>query len=869
VILVAGLAAFAFPPACNSQVEPAQTVPAQTAPAQARKPGPAESLYLQLSNVELDPDRVFKVRDASLDRAGIHITLDDGSIAFSKDVLGRITGAFFEGDGEVLLAPANDVERKQMSLFTGMAILEERFSTAYFRFNDNTAADLQPGLRAPEDAQEFIARWNEAARNLAQADAMRLLASFSGMLPIAGENASRDSPAAPAADPDDHMFHARLQGRKLGVFDLSFDSTAGEQVEAGQSKIGEDGNVYYDVWTSFSTQAARRNPVARKEIPHALPAETESREDPVRVRSYVIDARVKPPKELDGEVTLKLDAVRGGSRFLVFELSRFLQVHTVEADGRAVEFIHNPAVEGTRLARSGNDLVAVILPEPARKGQKVSLRFVYGGEVLAEAGRGLLYVGARGTWYPNRGMAMADFDLTFHYPPGWTLVATGKPEPLASPSTKPSQTAPPNVDDEQVGHWVSERPIPVAGFDLGKYIRGTAQAGNVVVESYATGGVERDFASPPPKASEIGSNPTSRSHAPPELIAPPPAPSPARNATAVAEFTARAVRYYAERFGPFPYSQLALTQLPGRESQGWPGLIFLSSYAFLDQAERESLRLGPAGELVGQLIPAHEAAHQWWGDLITWATYRDQWFSEGLANYCSLMMLQEKNPAGFRLVMEKYRQDLDDKNKDGNSLKDAGPVTLGGRLLSSHFPQAYEAISYGRGTWLFHMLRSMLQEGAEDAGRNDPNARIGEEPFVRSLHKVRERYQGKTISTRELLGVFAEDLPLSLRYEGKPSLDWFLEGWVNGTSLPRLELQGVKFATKGNATAVTGVILQKDAPEDLVTFVPIYAVVSGKAPLLVGRVFADGTETSFHFSAPAGTHKLLLDPNGTILTSPK
>jgi hypothetical protein len=868
VILAAGLAAFAFPPACNSQAEPAQTVPAQTVQALARKAGPAESLYLQLSDVELDPDRVFKVRDASLDRAAIHITLDDGSIAFTKDVLGRITGAFFEGDGEVLLAPANDVERKQMSLFTGMAILEERFSTAYFRFNDNTAADLQPGLRAPEDAQEFVARWNEAARNLAQADAMRLLASFSGMLPIAGESVSKDSPAAPAADPDDHMFHARLQGRKLGVFDLSFDSTAGEQVEAGQSKIGEDGNVYYDVWTSFSTQAARRNPVARKEIPQALPAETESREDPVRVRSYVIDARVKPPKELAGEVTLKLDAVRGGSRFLVFELSRFLQVHTVEADGRAVEFIHNPAVEGTRLARSGNDLVAVILPEPARKGQKISLRFVYGGEVLAEAGRGLLYVGARGTWYPNRGMAMADFDLTFHYPPGWTLVATGKPEPLAAPSTKPSQTAPPGVDDEQVAHWVSERPIPVAGFDLGKYVRGTAQAGNVVVETYATSGVERDFPSPPPTLG-MGSNPSPRPHASPDLIAPSLAPSPARNATAVAEFTARAIRYYADRFGPFPYSQLALTQVPGRESQGWPGLIFLSSYAFLDQAERESLHMGPAGALVGEQIPAHEAAHQWWGDLILWATYRDQWFSEGLANYCSLMMLQGKNPAAFRLVMEKYRQDLDDKNKDGNSLKDAGPVTLGGRLLSSHFPQAYEAISYGRGTWLFHMLRSMLQEGAEDAGRNDLSARTGEDPFVRSLRKVRERYEGKTISTRELLKVFAEDLSPSLRYEGRASLDWFLEGWVNGTSLPRLELRGVKFTAKANATAVSGVILQKDAPEDLVTFVPIYAVVSGKAPVLAGRVFADGAETSFHFSAPAGTHKLLLDPNGTILTSPK
>jgi len=46
-------------------------------------------------------------------------------------------------------------------------------------------------------------------------------------------------------------------------------------------------------------------------------------------------------------------------------------------------------------------------------------------------------------------------------------------------------------------------------------------------------------------------------------------------------------------------------------------------------------------------------------------------------------------------------------------------------------------------------------------------------------------------------------------------------------------------------------------------------VVAGKTPALLGRVFADGDETPFHFSAPLGTHKLLLDPNGTILTGPK
>jgi hypothetical protein len=867
--LAVGLAALAFPPAWPAQADQRQTDPApgapvQAIPAPARQPGPAESLYLQLSSVGLDPGRVFKVRGAALDRAAIHITLDDGSIAFTKDVLGRITGAFFEGDGEVLLAPANDVERKSMSLFTGMAILEERFSTAYFRFNDNTATELQPGLRAPEDAQAFVARWDETVRNLAQADAMRLLASFSEMLPIAS---GTDSSSPRAADPDDHMLHARLQGNKLGVFDIIFDSTAGEQVEAGQSKTGEDGIIYYNVWTSFSTQDARRSHVTQKEISQTLPAEADSRAGPIRARRYVIDARVKPPKELDAEVKLQLDVLRGGSRFLVFELSRFLQIQTVEVDGRAVEFIHNPAVEGTRLARSGNDLVAVILPEPARKGQAMSLRFVYGGEVLAEAGKGLLYVGARGTWYPNRGMAMADFDLTFHYPPGWTLLATGRPVPLAAPSTKPSQTMPQNTGDEQVSHWVSERPIPVAGFNLGQYVRGSAQAGNVTVETYATSGVERGFASSPPPTLQ-DPKPSFRPQMPPPLAAPL-APSPARNATAVAELTARAIRYYAERFGPFPYSQLALTQMPGRESQGWPGLIFLSSYAFLDEQERKDLHMNAAGTLTAQQVPAHEAAHQWWGDLITWATYRDQWFSEGLANYCSLMMLQEKNPADFRLVMEQYRHDLADKNKDGNSPKDAGPVTLGGRLLSSHFPEGYEAISYGRGTWLFHMLRTMLQDAAENVGRKDQSGKVVEEPFVQSLRKIRQRYEGRAISTRELLNVFAEDLPPSLRYEGKASLDWFLDGWVNGTSMPRLELQSVKFAPKATSTVVTGTILQNDAPEDLVTSVPIYAMVSGRAPVLVGRVFADGAESSFRLSAPLGTHKLLLDPNGTILTSPK
>lgn len=815
---------------------------------------PAEALYAQLGTAGIDPARVYQVREASLDRPFIHISLEDGTIAFTQDVMGRVTGAFFEGDGEVLLIPPNEVERKSMSLFTGMAILEERFATAYFRFDDGVMSELAPDLRAAANPQEFVERAGPTAKNLASIDAMRLLITFSHMLPSADGSTSSWN-ATQRENRSDRFFHARLQGTKLGIFDVYFDSTAAEQVLVGQAKSAENGETYYDVWTSFSAGQTGQLPAGTaKSVPSNLKVPAHR----IAVRSYKIRTEVSPPKQIQSKASLECEVGIGGARALLFELSRFLQIEKVTLDGQPVEYIHNPALEGTQLARQGNDLVAVILPGAARAGEKFELEFEYGGEVLAEAGSGLLYVGARGTWYPNRGLEMANFDLEFRYPLGWTLVATGKPTPIVAGES--SVEAP----GEQSSRWISDRPIPLAGFNLGKYRAVITQAGEVKVETYATLGVEKDFPSAsievvePPRVDSIPR--------PAEVIVPSP-PSPAQHEIVVGEAAARAIEYFSQRFGPFPYSHLALTQMPGRESQGWPGLVFLSSYAFLNDQQREQLHFEPYQILLQHSVPAHETAHQWWGDLITWNSYRDQWFSEGLANYCALMMLQEKNPSGFHQIMEAYRQGLVDKNKDGFTPMDAGPVTLGTRLLSSRFPAGYEAISYGRGTWLFHMLRTMLNDAERRSTKGSGHP--AEEPFVRALLNVRQRYQGKSITTSELLQVLAEELPPSLRYEGKQSLDWFLDGWINGTALPKLELKSVRFATKGAGVSVSGTIVQREAPNDLVTSVPVYAVASGRQPILLGRVFADGEETSFRLSAPVGTHKIVLDPYETVLSYPK
>jgi len=811
---------------------------AQAKPANEPEQGPAARLYQQLGAAGLDCARVRHVRDASIERPGAHLTLEDGTIAFTQDVMGKITGAFFEGDGELLVAPPNEAERQSMSLFTGMAILEERFSTAYFRFNDSTATELSPGLRAADDSEEFCERWKGAAASLAQADALRLLLTFSRDLTAPNLGALTST-----ADPADRFLRARLQGVKLGIFDVVYDAAASEALEVGQARKSSDGTLFYDVWTSFSPVSPGKKQDTASDT--ATPG-------PIDVTRISLQTHVKPPTQIEAEATLELQTRRSGDRALLFELSRFIRVNTVERDGRAVEFIHNPSVEGTQLARHGNDVIAVILDRPSVAGQTLSLRFTYQGEVLADAGPGLLYVGARGNWYPNRVPEMADYDLEFYYPPGWTLVATGKPVPVATAANEPKST-------EQVSRWISDRQIPVAGFNLGKYKRATARAGNVAVESYGAAVVERNFPTPHPEMADPVTLAPGQSPIDPLPVR---APSPAGNAQLVADAAASAIRYYADRFGPFPYSQLALTQLPGPESQGWPGLIFLSSFAFLTDAERDVLHRNDMSKILERQIPAHETAHQWWGDLVTWRTYRDQWISEALANYSSLMELEDKNPAAFHRALDYYRQQLLRKTDSGRTVGSAGPVTMGGRLASSQSPDAYEPVVYGRGTWLIHMLRMMLRDAT--AKRTARDARARDELFIKALLNFRNRFEGRAASTQDLLSSFEADLPTALKFEGRSSLDWFEHSWVEGSAIPHISIHSVKLVPKGNMIEAAGVIQQKESPADLVTLVPVYAVV-GNSRVLLGQVFADGDETAFHFPAPSGTTRLLLDPERTIL----
>src|SRR5262249_33720587 len=599
--------------------------------------------------------------------------------------------------------------------------------------------------------------------------------------------------------------------------------------------------AYFDTWTSFPMASVRQAAGEEDPTTHAA----------FEMSDYVLRVKVQPPTELSADAEFMLIPRRSGQRTVILELSRYLKLAEVRVNGAPVEFIQNEAIDGSELARRGDDLIGVVLPAPLVKDQPVKLSFKYSGPVMFDAGGDLIYVGARGTWYPNVGPAFTMYDLIFEYPDGWSLVATGK---------KISSTV---AGGRRTTRFITDRPISRAGFNLGKFATAAATAPHVEISAYGGSTVEGFLAGPEARAGQK--------------------PDPGREAQQIADRAATTVRFLASELDPFPYSYLAITQLSGMVSQSRPGLIYLSSTAFLSPEERRALGVRDpyVDLLLSRLMLSHETAHQWWGDAVDWVSYRDEWIVEAVANYCALLMLEKDHPGDVKTALDYYRSQLLRETRNG-IVADAGPVTLGHRLTSSRFPDAYERVLYGRGTWLMHMLRSMLRE----AGGEKSDAL-----FFSALKSLLAASPSHKISTLDLQRAFERIMPDTLRYEGHKSLDWFFDSWVNGNAIPQFSLQNVhmtpvsggahtagsahtgasahttggKDAAAGGKVKITGVIAEQHAAKDMVTAIPVYAVDAAGNFSFLAFVFADDAKTEFTLMAPAGTREIVLDPEDTLL----
>jgi hypothetical protein len=791
----------------------------------AQKPLDPREVLEQLNNAAVDPTQIYVLRNAQITRDRMKMFFNRGFVGFLTKAAGEITGAVFTGEGEILLIPPNPVEKRNLAQFTQSPILEEQFVSAYMRFTDQTAQDLLAAARRPdpddpEQPTDFVEQWDSVVHNLSPDYSLRILRDLLG---------DRNFP----------FFHTRIQAVNLPVFEVNVDERSVEAVSMGIARrTGE--RVYVDLWCSFPSKASERR------MSSLLAG-------PARVHSYKIDTRIHADHSLEGRAELEMESRSGSERVLVFELSRWLKVSEVRDErGESLVVFQNPSLEESEAATRGNDWVDVILPSPRPVGEKFRLSFAYQGNVIADVGNGVLYVGARGSWYPNLGLsAPASYDLTFHCPEELTLVATG---------TQVEETSSAGLTHSR---WHSDGVFRVAGFNLGTYDSHTRRAGNTTVEVYAAGGAEASLekrhaaARQPDHVVARPLGPVQRA-GPLEIVTKPIEPlAPSALMEKVAESAARSIEYFETLFGPFPYPRLAIAQIPGSFGQGWPELVYLPTLSFLSKAERSEIGLtGKSEDLISQTMIPHEVAHQWWGNLLGWKTYRDQWLSEALATYAAALFLsQEKDgERKFRDLLRGYKRDLLARTKGGATVESDGPIWLGQRLSNSLDPAGYDNIVYKKACWVLHMLRGLMTDPASGS----------DQKFFNMLRDFVVAHRGENLSTEDFIRHAEKYMTRSSDLEHNRRLDWFFKEWVYDTGIPTYTLEASTRRLAPNKFLIQGSVEQSGVPSEFEMLVPVVAVYGKDKKVTLGRIAVGEAGGRFRFTATSRPSRITIDEENLL-----
>ena len=787
---------------------------------------PAQSpreLYDALNALRLDPAATYQIVNSNrieLRRGDVEMYLEEGKLAFFAPIDGRVTGFVFSGRGHALAFPREVAEKQQMARFLGAPVLDQEFLGAYVRFTDDAAQELLRQFHAanlaPQTDSTFASLSDQFVAQNNPSQSIRIL-----------EDRLSQNPKP--------YFYAAFEGSQTGPFDFLFDPRRREQVLLGQRKKSGD-FYYYDVWASYSVPGAAPPPVQF----HAL--------------DYTVDTTVMPDNSLDATTSVHVRTDFPGEQVLAFQLSRALQTDSVtDQHGQPLVFFQNEGMSLQDRSTRGNDFLQVVLPQPAQEKQEFTFRFHYRGSVIQDAGNGVLFVGARESWYPHLGdqAEFASYDLTMRWPRHLKLVATG--------AKLDEQT----TGDFRVGHWRSAQALSIAGFNLGEYASSSITDDSRTINLYANRQLEQALSnrlnsgSPdqlPSIAVPYGS-PAERNRAAMQL----PPPNPADALKQLAKDIDSSIHFYETYSGPFPFRTLSVSQIPGTFGQGWPGLLYLSTFSFLSPAAQHRAGLSSTGQQAfTDIVPYHEVAHQWWGNVVGWSSYRDQWIDEAIANYLALLFADSRKPSEheLRVWLDRYRKQLEEKVPGSEIPRDEiGALILGNRLNSSKSPAGFEDVIYSKGSWVIHMLREMLRQ----PGAKDPDAR-----FVALLRALSTKYAYRALSTSDLRHEVEAVMTPAMDLEGGRSMEWFFEEWVRGTGIPHFRVEFSTHHTE-KGELVRGKLFQTDVPRYFITRVPLYANNGIGHSILLGDVVAAGPETSFTFITKVAPHKLVIDPQMTLL----
>lgn len=167
--------------------------------------------------------------------------------------------------------------------------------------------------------------------------------------------------------------------------------------------------------------------------------------------------------------------------------------------------------------------------------------------------------------------------------------------------------------------------------------------------------------------------------------------------------------------------------------------------------EHQTLTGLPDCCLGGSVLNSHELAHQWWGNMVTCATWHDIWLNEGFATFSSALWLDQEEPNGYKDFLDMLNNESGwETSVYRYDISDIMAIFFGGPI-------------YNKGAWVLHMLRGVL----------------GDEDFFGAIGAYREAFEYESATT--------EDFESAIEAYLGQSLGWFIDEWIYGVGRPDYE----------------------------------------------------------------------------------
>jgi len=716
------------------------------------------------------------VNNLALKRDAATFTLKSGDIYFITPVENRVTAAVFIGSGEMTMMPPMQAEKNSMRVFTGEDGITEQFSGLVLRFTDKTFeeikaspnATMKTGGPAANQARDLYRNNQELVRKrLRDNRELRILYDLF--------NPSHEG-----------FFNAFIDGKRFSKLIYQLEPLGVQSAMPEEVSLTSYGETDGGIWAAFHRE---------EEFKKGTASSAEDRRI-IDITQHDIDAAIKGAHlAATDKITFKNRIA--GTRVVPFELFRTLRVSRVtDAEGNDLSFIQEGKDEDADFG--------VILNKPLEVGQTTQLTIQYeGDDALRDSGGGNFILIPRSTWYPGNANSLfaedrAIFNMTFRYPRQYMFVGTGAP---VEPDTREG--------DISVAKWSSgQTELAVAGFNYGRFKRKEVadKDSGYNVEFYANvevpdelkaiqRNIEQAEAAGVKTMTTLGSISTTAMADP-----------------AIAD-AQNSMRIYNIYFGKLPYTRIAMTQQPAAGfGQAWPTLVYMPYLAYIDTTQRAQL-LGTRGgtDTFWRYVAPHEVAHQWWGHIIGWDSYRDQWMSEGFAEFSASLYVQlTRGNEKFVDFWEDLRQQIVQASPATRDRKPytIGPVTQGYRLNNAKTGGAARFLIYPKGAYILHMLRMMMYKQGQG----------GDAAFQAMMKDFVQTHYNQAVSTEDFKQMVEKHMTKEMDIDKNGTMNWFFDQWVYGTEVPAYKFE----YSVSKDGMLNGKITQSGVSDNFVMLVPIY-----------------------------------------------